>query len=921
MDPQSQPTPVVGTEATVAEAGDREAPTQGLTRGAAVGRYTVLGEVGRGAMGVVYAAYDPQLERRIALKVLHAAQGHDSASRLVREARALARFSHPNVVTVHDVGIVSGRGFIAMEFIEGETLSDWLWAQSRSTEAILEALRAAGRGLAAAHEADLVHRDFKPHNVMIAPQGRVIVMDFGLARQAGELGDRTHRGQSLEISSTPAEFVEPERGSSLEPSLTQTGVVMGTPAYMSLEQHRSEPATPISDQYSFCVTAFEALCEQRPFHGDDRMAIALAIRNGERAPWSTVRPVPTRVRRAIERGLSADADERWPSMQALLDELAPPRQRTFGPLALTLGGLGIVTSGAVGLALALRPADTACADVDAPIEAVWGPQRHDRLEAAFAATQLAYAGETVERVLAHLDAYADRWRVQRSDACAAHYGQKLQSETVYHARTRCLERALLELDTLLDVLARGDAATVQLATDAVLGLPELSRCANVDVLLDQTPRPADDRAARAVDAARAALVEARVHRLTGNFVEAEQQIDRAEQLGASAASVEPYRPLAAEIALARGELLNDQSSFPEAAQALERAHLDARRSGHRDVTLRSATLLIYLTGYRLARYDEGELWSRIARAEADRVGTKTPVHARILSWTGILHGRRGDFERARAHYLEAKAMYESLGVDDEAGYDAVFTNLGLVSNNLGDAEAAEGYLLEARRRSEARYGRAHPQMASATLNLANAALTRGDVPEASARAQQAVALAEVALPPTHVVVGYAHEAWARAALAAGQRGQALRSVEQATPILEAALGADHPAFAEALTRRAEIRQLQGRLDEALVDAERARDMLVARFEARDARAAEATSVLAMVQAAAGNVDQARSLAGEVLGTLPEGAPNSAVPRARARLVLAGLDAAVEPESSARHRAEAQAALERSGALGAHLLGR
>ncbi|MEM9462140.1 MAG: protein kinase [Myxococcota bacterium] len=918
MSSQSQPASGVGMEVTVAEGVDRDPSTEGLTRGAAVGRYTVLGEVGRGAMGVVYAAYDPQLERRIALKVLHADQGHQSASRLVREARALARFSHPNVVTVHDVGMVSGRGFIAMEFIEGETLGDWLRAESRSTEAILEALRAAGRGLAAAHDADLVHRDFKPHNVMITPRGRVIVMDFGLARRAGDLEDGAGRGPSVEVSSSSADLVEPEHSSELEASLTQTGVVLGTPAYMSLEQHRHEPATPISDQYSFCVTAFEALCERRPFCGRDRMAIALAIRNGDRTPWSSIRPVPTRVRRAIERGLCADADDRWPSMQALLGQLAPPRQRTFGPLALTLGGLGIVSSGAVGLALALGPTDSACADVEAPIEAVWGPQRRGRLEAAFAATELAYAGETAQRVLVHLDEYADRWRVQRSDACAAHHGQKLQSETVYDARTRCLERALLELDTLLDVLVRGDAGMVRLATDAVLGLPELPRCANVDALLDQTPRPADTRAAQAVDAARAALVEARVHRLTGHFVEAAQQIDRAEQVGGAAG---PYLPLAAEVALARGELLNEQSSFPEAAQALERAHLDARRSGHRDVARRSATLLIYLTGYRLARYDEGELWSRIARAEADRVGMKTPTHARILSWTGILHGRRGDFERARAHYLDAKAMYEAIGGDREAGYDAVFTNLGLVSNNLGDAEAAERFLLEARRRDEARYGRGHPRVATATLNLANAALRRGDGLEANARAREAVALAELALPPTHVTVGYAHDAWARAALAVGDLSQASRSIEKAAPILEAALGAEHPAFAEALTRRAEIRRMQGGLDEARVDAERARQTLIARFDARDARAAEATSVLAMVRYAAGNVEQARSLADEVLGVLPQSAPNSAVPRARAHLVLAALDATVEPESSARHRAEAQVALEHSGALGAHLLGR
>ncbi|MCA9706322.1 MAG: serine/threonine protein kinase [Myxococcales bacterium] len=911
---QTQPTDTAGMEATVADQPTDDAPTTALTRGAAVGRYTVLGEVGRGAMGIVYAAYDPQLDRRVALKVLHATREQQSAQRLVREARALARFAHPNVVTVHDVGVTSGRSFIAMEFIEGSTLRDWLQAESRSTDAILEALRAAGRGLAAAHDAGLVHRDFKPHNVMTTPQGRVVVMDFGLARPAGE---RSGVPDAIEASSTSPDPIELEHSPALDLGLTSTGMVMGTPTYMSLEQHRGEAATPASDQYSFCVTAFEALCDERPFDGPTRMAIALAIKNGHRAPWAGVRPVPARVRRAIERGLGAEADERWPSMQALLDELEPPRRRPLGPLALTLGGLGIVSSGIVGFTLASRSTDSACANVEAPIAAVWGPAQRERLESTFAATELAYAGETAERVTTHLDTYADRWRAGRSEACAAHHLQKLQSATVYDARTRCLQRGLLELDALVSVLTEGDAAMVRRATDAVLELPDLSSCADVDALLDQTPRPSDARAATAVDAARAALVEARAHRLTGAFAEAERHIGRAEQAGAAAGA---YLPLAAEVSLARAELLSDESRFPEAARALEQAHLDARRSGHRDVALRSATLLIYLTGYRLARYEEAELWSRIARAEADRVGPQTPTHALILSWTGILHGRRGDFERARAHYLEAKALYESLEVDGEAGYDAVFTNLGLVSINLGDAEAAERYLLEGRRRYEARYGRTHPRVAAAILNLANAALQRGDVPEANARAKEAVALAEAALPPTHVTRGDAHEAWARAALAAGELEQASRSIEQATPVLEAALGADHPAFAEALTRRAEIRRLQGRLEDALADATLARQTLVARFGAQDARAAEATSVLAMAQHAAGDVDRARALAGEVLEALPKGAPNSVVPRGRAHLVLAAVEATTDPEASASHRAAAQRALESSGALGAHLLG-
>ena len=223
-----------------------------LAPGSRVDRYQILGAVGRGGMGEVYAAYHPDLDRKIALKVVHEA-GAESAerrARLLREARAIARLSHPNVVVVHDAGTVDGRVYIAMEFVEGETVDAWLRAGSRGWREVVDVFIAAARGLAAAHAAGIVHRDFKPQNVMIGRDGTVRVMDFGLARLAEEPPDCPDVG-----ATGPA--TRPRDGD-------EDGRAVGTPAYMAPEQFRGEAIDARADQFSFCVALHEALFGIRP---------------------------------------------------------------------------------------------------------------------------------------------------------------------------------------------------------------------------------------------------------------------------------------------------------------------------------------------------------------------------------------------------------------------------------------------------------------------------------------------------------------------------------------------------------------------------------------------------------------------------------------------------------------------------------
>jgi tetratricopeptide (TPR) repeat protein len=297
-----------------------------------VGRYEMRSVLGAGAMGIVYAGYDPELDRPVALKVLLADRGEpDDEGRLQREARAMARLSHPNVVTVYDVGSVGGQVFVAMELVEGRTLTVWLREASRAWPEILEVFVGAGRGLAAAHEAGVVHRDFKPDNVLVGTDGRARVTDFGLAR---------HRAAR-----------RPAVDSAADIGLTRSGVFAGTPAYMAPEQFDGGQVEARSDQFGFCVALFEALYGVRPFAGATFAALAEGVRAGHVREPPPDHPVPLHVRRAVMRGLEADPARRWPTMTGLLDELASARDKPRGRrgrAALVVALAVLVVVGGIG---------------------------------------------------------------------------------------------------------------------------------------------------------------------------------------------------------------------------------------------------------------------------------------------------------------------------------------------------------------------------------------------------------------------------------------------------------------------------------------------------------------------------------------------------------------------------------------------
>ena len=320
----------------------RELPP--LDTGARLGRYLIIERVGSGAMGVVYGAYDPELDRRSRSSSSRRSEvGREDAgrARLLREAKAMARLAHPNVIAVHDVGIFDGQVFLAMEFLGGGTLKSWLGASPRHWREVLDAFVAAGAGLAAAHAAGLVHRDFKPENVLLDRDGRPRVVDFGLAREAAA---GAQDGTDAVGFAATAE----SSGNHLE-TLTRTGTIMGTPAYMAPEQLVGDATDERTDQFSFCVALYEALYGERPFHGESLLQLLHNVSEGDLEPVPENREVPTWIRRAVLRGLKADPAQRWPSMAPLIaaledDPAARHRRRLLagGASALVLASAVVV---------------------------------------------------------------------------------------------------------------------------------------------------------------------------------------------------------------------------------------------------------------------------------------------------------------------------------------------------------------------------------------------------------------------------------------------------------------------------------------------------------------------------------------------------------------------------------------------------
>jgi tetratricopeptide (TPR) repeat protein/predicted Ser/Thr protein kinase len=663
---------------------------------ARIGRYALRERLGVGGMGVVYAADDAALGRRVAVKLLHdpGAEGPLRA-RFHREAQALARLSHPNVVQVYEVGEVGGRLFVAMEFVEGLTLSQWQTRQPRGWRELLEVYLQAGRGLAAAHAAGLVHRDFKPENALVGADGRVRVLDFGLARAAAE--------------AEPA-APSPADGALVQP-LTATGTLMGTPAYMSPEQWRGEPTDARSDQFSFCVALYAAVHGARPFAGRELRTLRDEVLAGRVAPPPERARVPGALRRALLRGLRVDPAARWPDMPALLAALE--RVRRGRPIAWL--GLGMLALG-VGAALGGRwsvaeepvPKDI-CAGGAAQVEAVWGPGRRDAVRSAFLATERRTSGELWAQVAAQLDLYARDWERSHRAACLAALAAEERPAAAGerpaegpYLTLACLDRGLGELRALTDAFIRDADAVVDDAVKAVYKLRSLEECRERPEAGLLTAAPADPKAAVQVQALAGELDEISALLKAGEYA---RGVPQARQAAAQARAL-GHDHTTAEALVLLGSLESLTGEYALAERSLFAAALVAERGDNRAALARARTELVLVLGYGLGRFDEALQWGELARNALPAAGGALEV--RLRSALGLVHQRRGDLPAATAAFTGALELAEATLGPDNPGVATVLGHLAAVQADAGERAAARSSLRRALAIRERALGPEHP---------------------------------------------------------------------------------------------------------------------------------------------------------------------------------------------------------------------
>ena len=697
-----------------------------------IGRFTVLEGLGEGGMGIVYAAYDDQLDRKVAVKVLRGEtmrRDPQARDRMLREAQAMARVSHPNIVTVHEVGSHQGEIFIAMEFVRGQNLGAWLHAAPRTWREVVAALIQAGRGLAAAHAAGLIHRDFKPANVLVGSDGVIKVLDFGLARAVD----------------SPLEAPAPLRMSistSLDADLTRTGAVLGTPAYMAPEQHLGEPATEKSDQFSFCVSLYEALYDQAPFECNSLLALTYAVTQGKvREPPASV-AVPTALLQIVLRGLAVDPNKRFPSMPALLVALERTLERRRAPWFVVAGIAGLI--GVAGFtAASLRPLDDACAAAAGELGGLWDARIAEAVHAGLVATNVPFAEDTWTRVRPRLDAYAQALADMRVDACRAHEEGR-SSMRLFDMRTACLDQRHTSLATFVGILQRADAEVVGNAAAAAAALPPVAVCGDTQALADAVAPPEDAAVAARVGEVRAVLAEAQAHESAGQASRGLELVD-----GLDLADL-AYKPVLAEVALRRGSLLSEVGRHQEADAELTRGLSLALASGHDIIAATIATRRDFVRSARLQHgrdvlADAPVVAGMVERIEKYEQGMA--LRGDHLNNLGIAHAmltQHQDAERYFAAALDVRTA--ALGADDPQVVYAL-GNLGLTLLQGYDLAEATRRLRSAFLAAESTLGPKHPHVALLAINLGSGHLALGQLREASAYFERALALQTELLGP------------------------------------------------------------------------------------------------------------------------------------------------------------------------------
>lgn len=732
------------------------------------GRYVVLEELGRGGMSVVYTAYDPKLDRRVALKVVQAEQLSEvHRARLHREAQALARLSHPSVVAVYDVGDIENDTFVAMELVDGESFRDWL-KKKRTWREVVRVVVAAGRGLAAAHAAGIVHRDVKPDNIMISSSGAVKLVDFGLAR---DLGDRSIDSEEMSASSSSGSMSAQKetttsvssRSSRISGSnaalpldaITQHGFVVGTPAYMPPEQHSRTPeADERSDQFSLCASLYEALYQKRPFQTskkqalDPREAVTIADRPGTdtrtlAAPPPKDSDVPSWLWRVLERGLAVDPNKRYPSVDALIEDLDRDPARTMRLIAVGAGALVAVASIAILVTYKVMPkhaAGPSCSTGAELVANVWNPQRAAALGKVAGQRGGAAAAAASGVFAARVDHYIADWETMRLEACQATRVKAVQSPEALDLRMQCLDRRLTELDALVGVLQEADADALRKAGEIADRLQPLADCADVKGLRQIVKPPNEPGVAARLSDLDKDLAKLQALYTIGDVTHA---IPMADKLIANAKTIGYAPPLARALYL-RGRSIADRDGGEEAEAMFDQTFSAALGAGD-DAMAADAAARIAQEELWVAHLPEFDRWSRISRSLAQRSNQPgvlrfvDQLSCMSMHWTGKVKSR-------------LKCLRDLAARKDGVPSEWLVTTLGIAATEAGEPAEAISWLEKGVELARADNGPDHPRTLEMRTYLCRGLEELGDYKRAVAECRDALTRLQKAAPDDKTLI-------------------------------------------------------------------------------------------------------------------------------------------------------------------------
>jgi eukaryotic-like serine/threonine-protein kinase len=803
-----------------------------------IDRYQIQRLIGGGAFGKVYQAHDPTIDRAVAIKVLRETDIAGAPERLLREAKVMATVSHANVAAVFDAGIVGtgvdARVYIVMELVVGVNVRQWLQT-TPSNERMLDVMRQAGRGLAAAHAAGVIHGDFKPENILVGDDGRVRVVDFGLAHN-NDVRDAPTRKTDL----------------------------IGTPAYMAPEQFRGQSASALSDQFSFGVALWEALMQQRPFIGTTVENLMIAMSQ----PIARPRAVSATLAAVMQRCLATDPQQRFANMAELVSALEAPPRRKRRRLVIAVATTSMVAvSIAVWQAGQSHDAADECKQSVASLATLWNSARRD----ALAASGAAVGNTNMPRALKLIDDYANAWQLARLDSCHAAAVRHEQSTDLTVRRNACLADRFAAFEAVVTELGASAANSLKLTQQ----LPSLAPCNDVANLSDIVPLPSDPVARAEVAALTDELTQARAAIIRSDFKAALTIAHRVDQRGETL----NYAPLRAQ---AQVWISQAQTSLGDASAATlsARAAFDfALAAREQRIALFAASVLAFAGATDPRQKDESLRWVATAKSLLATVHD-LDLEAKVANAEGNVYLTAGDGTKARIAFERTITLFRSID-PNHANLGSTLAMLGVVDLEAGNVAIANAELTESQQRIAHAFGEQHAENASALVNLALVKIAVGEYDEATQHIATALAIWKTSFGAGQAYDAYGYSILASAQLARGQLDAAVSSLQKAETVAIEKFGADHMMTGQIIMMQAEVAARQGKGTDAVVLAERACSNLRSSVSAQSSNVATCEATWANALRVVGKLDQAQLHAEQAIAmaetTLGKDHPQVAIP--------------------------------------------